>query len=97
MAARYILKELVSRTGAQDLGCHARQWELLRYSDAPTVWVDLGYLSSSSDSGQLEDPEHRERLAESILCALQRMFVQSNDTVATGTMSLSDIEAYYNK
>ena len=97
MAARYILKELVSRTGAQDLGCHARQWELLRCSDAPTVWVDLGYLSSSSDSGQLEDPEHRERLAESILCALQRMFVQSNDTVATGTMSLSDIEAYYNK
>ena len=96
-AARYILKELVSRTGAQDLGCHARQWELLRYSDAPTVWIDLGYLSSSNERDQLEDPEHRERLAESILCALQRMYVQSTDTVATGTMRLSDIEAYYNK
>ena len=95
-AARYVLKELVSRTGAQDLGCHARQWELLRYSNAPTVWVDLGYLSSASDKEQLEDPEHRERLAESILCALQRMYVQSTDSVATGTMSLSDIEAYYN-
>lgn len=97
MAARYVLKELVSRTGAQDLGCHARQWELLRYSDAPTVWIDLGYLSSANERAHLEDGEHRERLAESILCGLQRMYVQSNDTVSTGTMSLSDIEAYYNK
>lgn len=97
MAARYVLKELISRTGSQDLGCHARQWELLRYSDAPTVWVDLGYLSSANERDHLEDAEHRERLAESILCGLQRMYVQSNDTVATGTMSLSDIEAYYNK
>ena len=97
MAARYVLKELVSRTGAQDLGCHARQWELLRYSDAPTVWIDLGYLSSANERAHLEDSEHRERLAESILCGLQRMYVQSNDTVSTGTMSLSDIEAYYKK
>lgn len=95
-AARYILKELVSRTGAQDLGCHARQWELLRYSNAPTVWIDLGYLSNTSERANFENPEHRERLAESILCALQRMYVQSADNVATGTMSLSDIEDYYN-
>ncbi|WP_317259750.1 N-acetylmuramoyl-L-alanine amidase [Kocuria atrinae] len=96
MAARYVLKELISRT-LPGSGCHARQWELLRYSDAPTVWVDLGYLSSANERDHLEDDEHRERLAESILCGLQRMYVQSNDTVATGTMSLSDIEAYYNK
>ncbi|MDO5366427.1 peptidoglycan-binding protein [Kocuria sp.] len=95
-AARYILKELISRTGAQDLGCHARQWELLRYSNAPTVWIDLGYLSSAAERINLENPEHRERLAESILCALQRMYVRSADNIATGTMSLSDIEDYYN-
>ena len=95
-AARYILKELISRTGAQDLGCHARQWELLRYSNAPTVWIDLGYLSNAPERSHLENPEHRERLAESILCALQRMYVQSANNFATGTMSLSDIEDYYN-
>lgn len=95
-AAQYVLKELVARTGAQDLGCHARQWELLRYSNAPTVWIDLGYLSSASERSSLENPEHRERLAESILCALQRMYVRSADNIATGTMSLSDIQDYYN-
>lgn len=97
LAAGFVLKELVSRTGAQDLGCHQRQWDLLRSIEAPTIWVDLGYLSNPVDRQNLEDPEHRERLAESLLCGLQRLYLQSQQAVATGTMSVSDIEEYYNQ
>ena len=97
LAAGLMLKELVSRTGVQDLGCHQRQWDLLRSTEAPTIWVDLGYLSNPVDRQNLEDPEHRERLAESLLCGLQRLYLQSQQSVATGTMSISDIEEYYNQ
>ena len=97
LAAGLMLKELVSRTGAQDLGCHQRQWNLLRSTGAPTIWVDLGYLSNPGDRRNLEDPEHRERLAESLLCGLQRLYVQSQQSVSTGTMSIADIEEYYNR
>lgn len=97
LAADYVLKELVSRTGAQDLGCHQRQWNLLRSASAPTIWVDLGYLSNPVDRQNLEDPEHRERLAEALLCGLQRMYLRSRQSVATGTMNISDIEDYYNQ
>lgn len=97
VAAGNLLKELVARTGAQDLGCHPRQWDVLRSSGVPTVWVDLGYLSNPDDQSLLESPEHRERLAESLLCGLQRVYMQSMDTVATGSMSLADIVAYYER
>ena len=94
-ASDMILRELVARTGALDLGSHARQWSTLRSAGAATAWVDLGYLSSPVEREQLRTESYRSRLAESLLCGLQRVTAPAPEPTATGTMSLADIEAYY--
>ncbi|MFE7632355.1 peptidoglycan-binding protein [Kocuria sp. NPDC057446] len=93
-AAVLVLKEMVARTGALDLGTHARQWDLLRAHDAPTIWLDLGYLSSPVDRAALADAEHRNHLAEAVVFGLQRMFLLAEDDVPTGTMSVDDVAEY---
>lgn len=94
-ASDMILRELVARTGALDLGSHARQWSTLRSTGAATAWVDLGYLSSPVEREQLGTESYRARLAESLLCGLQRVTAPAPEPTATGAMSLADIEAYY--
>jgi N-acetylmuramoyl-L-alanine amidase len=93
-AAVLVLKEMVARTGALDLGAHPRQWELLRSLGAPTVWLDLGYLSSPVDRAALADAEHRNHLAEALVFGLQRMFLLADQDVPTGTMRLGDLAEY---
>lgn len=93
-AAVLILKEMVARTGALDLGTHARQWDLLRATDAPTVWLDLGYLSSGTDRTALTDAEHRNHLADAIVFGLQRMYLLADEDVPTGTMRLDDVAGF---
>ena len=97
MTSTMILRELVARTGAQDLGSHARQWSGLRSSGAAAAWVALGYLSNHTENERLQDPSYRAHLAESLLCGLQRVLLPSseNESTATGTMSLADIQGYY--
>lgn len=94
-ASDMVLRELVARTGAQDLGSHARQWSGLRTTGAAAAWVDLGYLSHEAEAAKLHDSTYRARLAEALLCGLQRMLVRTPESTATGTMSLADIQAYY--
>ncbi|MFI7481249.1 peptidoglycan-binding protein [Kocuria sp. M1R5S2] len=93
-AAVLVLKELVARTGALDLGTHARQWDVLRGTDAPTIWLDLGYLSNPGDRTALADPEHRNHLAEAIVFGLQRMYLLADDDLPTGTMRLDDVAGF---
>lgn len=90
-ASVLVLKEMVARTGGLDLGGHARQWDLLRSHDAPTVWLDLGYLSSATDRTALADAEHRNHLSEAVVFGLQRMYLLTDDDVPTGTMRLDDV------
>ena len=93
-AAALVLKEMAARTGALDLGTHARQWDLLRSHEVPTVWLDLGYLSSPADRAALADGEHRNHLAEAIVFGLQRMFLLAEEDVPTGTMRLDDVAGF---
>ena len=93
-AATLVLKEIVARTGTLDLGAHPRQWELLRSLGAPTVWLDLGYLSSPVDRAALGNAEHRNHLAEAIVFGLQRMYLLNDDDVPTGTMRLDDVAGF---
>lgn len=95
LASDKILRELVSRTGAQDLGSHARQWSALRSAGTAAAWVDLGYLSNDAEAENLSLGSYRARLAESVLCGLQRVLVPEPSPTATGTMSLADIQNYY--
>jgi N-acetylmuramoyl-L-alanine amidase len=93
-AASLVLKEIVARTGTLDLGAHPRQWELLRSLGAPTIWLDLGYLSSPVDRAALDNAEHRNHLAEAIVFGLQRMYLLNDDDVPTGTMRLDDVAGF---
>ena len=97
MASTLVLRELVARTGAQDLGAHARQWSELRSAGTAAAWVALGYLSNDAERAQLQDGSYRARLAEALLCGLQRVLTPSPEaeSTATGTMSLADIQSYY--
>lgn len=99
MASTMILRELVARTGAQDLGSHARQWSGLRSAGTTAAWVALGYLSNDTERARLQDGSYRARLAEALLCGLQRVLAPSPEaeSTATGTMSLADIQSYYRR
>ncbi|WP_303177860.1 N-acetylmuramoyl-L-alanine amidase [Kocuria sp.] len=97
LASTMILRELVARTGAQDLGAHGRQWHALRSGGTAAAWVALGYLSHQDEAANLRDDTYRARLAESLLCGLQRVLTRSPESTATGTMSLKDIQSYYRR
>lgn len=97
LASDMILRELVARTGALDLGSHARQWSALREVRTAAAWVDLGYLSNEDEASRLRSGEYRARLAEALLCGLQRVLASTPEPTATGTMSLADIQDYYRR
>lgn len=89
--ASLIQREMVARTGALDLGCHGRQWIILRTTPAPTIFLDMGYLSNPNESEDLERGEYRAHIAQAIAVGLQRMFAQSSQDHPTGTLSTADI------
>lgn len=88
--ASLILRELVARTGGRDLGCHAREWAILRTTPAPTVVVDLGYLSNPLQAADLEGSAYQAHVSQAIVVGLQRMYLQTDDQT-TGTLSAVDI------
>jgi N-acetylmuramoyl-L-alanine amidase len=90
-AAELILKEVVARTGSTDLGLHGRSWDVLRLPSTPSVQLDLGYLSSPLDAPRLADPIYRQILADSIVIAIQRLYLLEEDDEPTGTLALDDV------
>lgn len=47
---------------------------VLTAPDVPSVLVEMGYLSSPQDAGQLNSPQHRERLARGVTRAVDSYF-----------------------
>ncbi|WP_448192019.1 N-acetylmuramoyl-L-alanine amidase [Azospirillum sp. sgz301742] len=47
---------------------------VLTAPDVPSVLVEMGYLSSPQDAGQLNSPQHRERLARGVSRAVDSYF-----------------------
>jgi len=47
---------------------------VLTAPDVPSVLIEMGYLSSPEDVGLLTQPEHRQRLAGSLLHAIDDYF-----------------------
>jgi N-acetylmuramoyl-L-alanine amidase len=90
-AAELILKEIVARTGSTSLGLHGRSWDILRLPSTPSVQLDIGYLSSPLDSPRLADPIYRQILADSIVIAIQRLYLLEEDDEPTGTLALDDV------
>lgn len=89
--ASLIHREMVARTGAMDLGCHGREWTILRTTPAPTIALDIGYLSNPAQARDLAHPDSRGHLAQSIVVGLQRMYLQSAEDLPTGSMSAQAI------
>ncbi|PZM98193.1 MAG: N-acetylmuramoyl-L-alanine amidase [Actinobacteria bacterium] len=82
--AALVQREIVVRTGLRDCRTHAKTWELLRLTRMPAVRVDVGYLTSPLDRARLIDPLFRDRVAEAILAAVQRMYFPMDQDVPTG-------------
>ena len=65
--------------------------DLLRLTKAPTVRVDLGYLTNPGDAERLGRADFRDVIAESIVIAIQRLYLASEDDAKTGMLRLSDL------
>jgi N-acetylmuramoyl-L-alanine amidase len=91
--AGMVLREIVARTGMRNCQAHAKDWEILRLTRMPAVRVEVGYLTSPLDLSRLIDPLFRERVVESVVAAVQRMYYPVEQDVATGSIDVRTIRA----
>jgi N-acetylmuramoyl-L-alanine amidase len=86
--ADLVQRELVARTDFADAHTHPRTWELLRRTRMTAVQVELGYLTNPGDARRLGDPDLRDRVAEALLVAIQRLFLPDDLDPPTGVLYL---------
>jgi len=91
--ASLVQREIVARTGLQDCRIHAKTWEILRLTRMPAVHVEVGYLTSVLDRKRLADAEFRDRVADALLAAVQRIFLPRNLDCATGTLDVGQLSS----
>ena len=89
--ASLVQREICARTDLLNCRTHAKTWDLLRLTKAPTVRVDLGYLSNQGDRNRLARPDFRDTLAEAFIIAIQRLYLAAEDDAKTGTLRISDL------
>ena len=89
--ANLVQREITARTDLLNNRTHSKTWNFLRLTKAPTVRVDLGYLSNPSDAKKLADPKFRETIVESLMIAVQRLYLSAEDDAKTGTLRISDL------
>lgn len=92
--AELVQRELVARTGMLDCRVHHRPWEILRRTHMPTVQVEIGYLTNPVDRARLADAEFRDRVADGLLVAVKRLYLDGRDDRPTGTFSFHDLLEY---
>ena len=91
--ASLLQREISARTSLLNCRTHAKTWDLLRLTQAPSVRVDCGYLSNTHDAKNLATPDFRDALAESFIIAIQRLYLAAEDDAKTGTLRLSDLRS----
>jgi N-acetylmuramoyl-L-alanine amidase len=89
--ASLVQREICARTDLVNCHTHPKVWDLLRLTKAPTVRVDLGYLTNPGDAERLGRSDFRDVIAESIVIAIQRLYLASEDDAKTGMLRLSDL------
>jgi N-acetylmuramoyl-L-alanine amidase len=89
--ANLIQREICARTDLLNCRTHAKGWDLLKLTTAPTVRIDLGYLSNPQDAKRLGSPAFRDQLAEAMIVAIQRLYLSADDDAKTGTLRISDL------
>ena len=86
--AGLLQRELVARTGLADCRTHPKMWDLLRWTRMPAVRLELGYLTSPVDAAKLAAAEFRDLVAETVLVAVQRLYLPPEADVHTGELRL---------
>ena len=89
--AALVQREVTARTDLLNCRTHAKSWDLLRLTKAPAVRIDLGYLSNTGDVKRLSDVAFRETLVESIMVAIQRLYLSAENDAKTGALKISDL------
>ena len=89
--ATLVQREICARTDLLNCRTHAKTWDLLRLTKAPTVRIDLGYITNPGDAKRLTDKDFRETVVESIAIAIQRLYLAAEDDAKTGTLKISDL------
>jgi N-acetylmuramoyl-L-alanine amidase len=89
--ANLIQREICARTDLLNCQTHAKSWDLLRLTVAPTIRIDLGYLSNPKDAKRLASAAFRDQLAEAMIVAIQRLYLSAEDDAKTGTLKISDL------
>lgn len=87
--ASLVQREVVARTSLADGRTHAKTWDLLRLTRMPAIRLEAGYLSHQRDRAALADPAFRDRVAEAILVAVQRLYLPADLDPPTGTYQVA--------
>ena len=89
--ASLVQREICARTDYANCRTHAKTWDLLRLTKAPTVRIDLGYISNPGDIARLSRPDFRDVIAEALVIAIQRLYLAAEDDTKTGVLRISDL------
>lgn len=89
--AALVQREITARTDLLNCRTHSKTWDLLRLTKAPAVRIDLGYLSHPGDAKRLSDTAFRETIVESLMIAIQRLYLSAESDAKTGTLKISDL------
>lgn len=92
--AALILREVVARTHFVDCRVQHRPWDILRLTQMPAVRIDLGYLTNPGNRASLARDEFRDAIADGILVAVKRLYLDGRDEPHTGTFTFKDLLAY---
>jgi len=92
--AAIVHRELVARTRLTDNRVHHAAWDLLRRTKMPAVQVELGYLTNPGDRAALLSGEFRNTIAEGVLVAVKRLYMDGRDEPHTGAFTMSDLLAH---
>lgn len=89
--AGLVQREIVARTDLCDLRSHAKTWDMLRRTRMPAVRLDAGYLTNEGDARRLSDPRFRDVIAEAVVVAVQRVYLDPDHDAQTGVLRLSEL------
>ena len=91
--AGLVQREIVARTDLGDLRSHAKTFDILRRTRMPAVRIDAGYLTNPGDADRLADPAFRDVIAEAVVVAVQRVYLDAESDAETGVLRLSELRA----
>ena len=89
--ASLVQREICARTDLVNCRTHAKAWDLLRLTRAPAVHINLGYVTSPSDVERISRSDFRDVIAETLVIAIQRLYLAAEDDAKTGTLRIADL------